>query len=122
MMDNITLAVISAIMVILGFVAGFALSNLEREFLMQEMDILVDKALLKKFQRDEYVDKLEHEIINLMSVVKALENKNTPPPPPNSPLERCVQRIISDEIVKDHLPDAIPSEEESNVILQSNKD
>lgn len=58
----IAMAVVSTATMMMGFVLGFSLCYLEKELVLGEVHELLDKAIEKKFERDQYVFQLEATI------------------------------------------------------------
>lgn len=113
----IAMAVVSTVTMAMGFILGFSLSYIEKELVIGEVHELLDRAIEKKFERDEYVIQLENTIIQLQSnqekeesrAVKRkrviehessdgdIEEPNIELPPPTQEIERCVGRCISEK-------------------------
>lgn len=67
---SIAMTVLSISTMVMGFVLGFSLCYLEKELVVEEIHGLLDKAIEKKFERDDYVTQLENHIAELQSSSK----------------------------------------------------
>jgi hypothetical protein len=114
--NSVTLAlvVVSISTLLLGFVAGFGLASIERHLVIKEIHILLDRAIEKKFERDEYVARLEAMILDLQASHIGMKRKREEEecisggeadiealPPPTNPIERCVATGVPDSGFKE---------------------
>jgi hypothetical protein len=113
----IAMAVVSTTTMIIGFILGFTLSYIEKELVIGEVHEMLDRAIEKKFERDEYVVQLENRIVELRKTQEEsetrtlkrrrvnteeschgdIEEPNIHLPPPSQPLERSIGRCVSEK-------------------------
>jgi len=94
-MDNNTIAVLSIIMISLGFIQGCSITKILNEDRVKKIDNMLSIAIEKKFEADKKIDELEkqleeeqHAKQELVNQLSCLVNRHSYLPPPERPLKR----------------------------------
>ena len=100
-MDNNMAAIVSTIMILLGFVQGSILTKLIQQDERRKVEEKLEEAIELKFQADLRIDELEEELERekqskneLLNSLNLLVTKHTYLPPPDRPLKRS--RVASE--------------------------
>lgn len=101
-MDNTTAAIVSTIMIILGFANGIVVATVYDSFEFAKMNKLLNKAIDQKFESDKMIDNLKAELENerqeKMSLVNHLRDivRGYTVEAPRGPIERSENACDSD--------------------------
>jgi hypothetical protein len=102
-MDNNMAAVVSAMMIALGFVNGMLVCSFINSFRTAHLNSMLDKAIDLKFDADKRIDDLEHELSQekkekkrLLSALRTVVSEYSDLPPPEGPAVRSNHYCESD--------------------------
>jgi hypothetical protein len=94
-MENNTLAILSFIMITIGFVEGCTITKFFQDQRVKEVENKLQKAIEDKFTADLRIDELEQKLEkekqtkqDLVNQLSCLVNKHSYLPPPDRPLKR----------------------------------
>lgn len=115
-MDDVTIAIVSTIMVMLGFAEGYLISTLISSCHVERVKAKLQDAIDNKFEVDKKVDELKKKVQELEDINNSIRsildgNKSLPPPP---------WRLCREDS-SDSEPDS-PLSMVSSITSQSNKD
>lgn len=118
-MDNSMAAILSTIMIGLGFLNGMMVTTLLDKFQIEKTSTRLQKLLDSKFELEQELDEVKedlarerHEKEQILAKLNSIVRQFTPLPPPEGPLERsqaCSDVSSDDEgFPNPASPDVVP--------------